>query len=921
MKKYISLFMLCLFAFSCGTDKNKELLEGLFIKEIPPTITTNKVSDIGVNNVAVWGIISNRGSSRTLRYGVCLHTQPNPTTENIKFEQVLEANNNLTDFLFLFRDLQANTTYYVRAYAITEQKVTVYGQGLEFKTLPPLTVTTGAVSNITVITASIVGQITNLGGGVASEHGHCIGTAPNPTLNDTRNNLGGRNNLNAFTSTFDNLIPSTTYHVRAYARNASGFVAYGDNVQFTTPADRIPVVGTPLIKDITANNAGATATLIDAGTRKVTSFGFCWSETNKEPVINKDATSSGQAALAQGQGFSTQLSNLKMGTTYYIRSYAESLAGIGYSTVTEFTTPRVIFPIVSTNPIINITNVSAELRGNLSLLGTPAATEYGFVTSTSNPIPTISDRVINIGRPTSIGAFSFANTNLVANTTFYVRAYARSEGGVAYGEVQIFKTLAFAPPTLSTLTPTNISGISASLNGRILSFGNTAITEYGFIYSPNNSSPTVEDGQRITVGSNFSVTLFNLIINTTYYARAYVLVANIGIVYGNVVSFTTSGGSLPAIGDLKYALLSNSSLETTASIKNLGVPTANEVGFVWSLTNNTPTINDGKFGIATPASLGSFNGILNNPPQNAEYYIRAYITNALGTSYSEVVTVKLLAGTWFKRAAFPDYSLLNGFVSAVGTPNNKGYVLCSDKDGNSYLWEYDLPTNQWKQLGITPFKRYGWNPELSYNVSYRNIYYLVANQLWEYSIASNQWKRKPDFPGTQRGNMFTFNDDRYLITGMGGVNNQSFKDVWVFDIFQNMWAARKDFPSAARDLGSSFNFGSTGYIVGGFTTSNQYKEIWTYNMLSDSWTKKDNYPGFETYRFGVANIGTNKAYMISGSETWEYNLNSNTWTQKATFIGTSRFQDIIMIISGRVFFGLGKKGTSIYGDFWEFSPQ
>ena len=155
---------------------------------------------------------------------------------------------------------------------------------------------------------------------------------------------------------------------------------------------------------------------------------------------------------------------------------------------------------------------------------------------------------------------------------------------------------------------------------------------------------------------------------------------------------------------------------------------------------------------------------------------------------------------------------------------------------------------------------------------------------------------------------------------MGGVNNQSLRDIWAFDINTNTWIQRNNFPSTARDLGSYFNLDNTGYIIGGFTGSTQLRDVWTYNINNDSWTRSIDYPGTETYRLGVINSQNLRAYMINGTETWEYNISGNAWLQKNNFVGTPRFQDIVIVISGRIFFGLGKRNNSIYGDFWEFIP-
>jgi uncharacterized protein (TIGR02145 family) len=51
-------------------------------------------------------------------------------------------------------------------------------------------VTTGIVLNITINSADIEGEITDLGGSDVTQHGHCWSTNPNPTINDYKTELG-----------------------------------------------------------------------------------------------------------------------------------------------------------------------------------------------------------------------------------------------------------------------------------------------------------------------------------------------------------------------------------------------------------------------------------------------------------------------------------------------------------------------------------------------------------------------------------------------------------------------------------------------------------------------------------------------------------------------------------------------------------
>lgn len=78
----------------------------------------------------------------------------------------------------------------------------------------------------------IIGTLQATGGAQVTEHGHCWGLNPAPTIADSRTKLGGRLELGDFTSTTTGLKPNTTYYVRAYAINSQG-VAYSEDVVVT----------------------------------------------------------------------------------------------------------------------------------------------------------------------------------------------------------------------------------------------------------------------------------------------------------------------------------------------------------------------------------------------------------------------------------------------------------------------------------------------------------------------------------------------------------------------------------------------------------------------------------------------------------------------------------------------------------------
>ncbi|MDX9847122.1 MAG: FISUMP domain-containing protein [Tenuifilaceae bacterium] len=134
-------------------------------------------------------------------------------------------------------------------------------------------------------------------------------------------------------------------------------------------------------------------------------------------------------------------------------------------------------------------------------------------------------------------------------TTYFVRAYATSGAGTAYGNEQTFTT---EVPTLPTLTTNSISSITvttATCGGNITSDGGAIITARGAIWS-TAQNPTTTSNQGITTNGTgigtFTSKLTNLQPGTVYYVRSYAT-NSVGTSYGSQVSFTTWQGSVTDI--------------------------------------------------------------------------------------------------------------------------------------------------------------------------------------------------------------------------------------------------------------------------------------------------------------------------------------------------------------------------------------
>jgi len=153
------------------------------------------------------------------------------------------------------------------------------------------------------------------------------------------------------------------------------------------------------------------------------------------------------------------------------------------------------------------------------------------------PNPTINDSItINAA---GTGEFTSNISNLIAETTYYVRAYATNKDGTSYGLQLIFKTLLTVLPTLTTTSVNNITESAASSGGNITSDGGSSITARGVCWS-TTANPTISGSKTFDgagVGT-FTSSITALTASTTYYVRAYATNAT-GTAYGPTYKIST----------------------------------------------------------------------------------------------------------------------------------------------------------------------------------------------------------------------------------------------------------------------------------------------------------------------------------------------------------------------------------------------
>ena len=412
-------------------------------------------------------------------------------------------------------------------------------------------------------------------------------------------------------------------------------------------------------------NSGGTIT--SDGGYSITSKGVCWS-TNPNPTINNNSTSDGTGA----SNFTSILSNLLPTTTYYYRAYATNSIGTSYGITYTFTTAS--NPRINTSVISAVASSAASSGGTIVSDGGATITAKGVCWSTS-PSPTIAlSTKTNNGTGTT--AYTSSITGLLPITAYYLRAYATNSFGTAYGQEEVFTTLATLP-TLTTTVASAITSSTASSGGTISSDGGAPITNRGIVWS-TITNPTIAANQGLTsdgtgIGT-FASDINQLTSGTLYYVRACAT-NSAGTAYGNQITFSSSPG-IPLIAVTAISSITSTTAISGVTISSNGGATITAKGVCWSTSPN-PTI-----ALTTKTSNGSgtanFTSNITELSPLTTYYVKSYATNSFGTAYGLEIVITTLSAIPNLTTTVAS-SITSSTASSGGTISSDGGVSITDR--------------------------------------------------------------------------------------------------------------------------------------------------------------------------------------------------------------------------------------------------
>ena len=169
-----------------------------------------------------------------------------------------------------------------------------------------------------------------------------------------------------------------------------------------TPAPILPTVTTAAVTSIAGTTAYSGGNVTSDGGGTVTARGVCWS-TSSSPTTANSKTTDGTGSGS----FTSSITGLCFGTTYYVRAYATNGAGTSYGSDLTLTTINV--PTVTTTAQSSVTGISASSGGNITNDGGGTVSARGVCWSTTSN-PTTANSTTSNGSGT--GSFVSSITGL-----------------------------------------------------------------------------------------------------------------------------------------------------------------------------------------------------------------------------------------------------------------------------------------------------------------------------------------------------------------------------------------------------------------------------------------------------------------------------------------------------------------------------
>ena len=466
-----------------------------------------------------------------------------------------------------------------------------------------------------------------------------------------------------------------------------GLLAITACLEEKDPLNYAPTVSTGQATDITYTGATLSGTIQRNANSIVAECGILISQS-------RDMTSYTElrASASSSASFTVNATGLTPGTVYYYCAYASS----GYSEVRgdirSFTTSEGIVPVFGNVEITAHDEQSATLTATIADTGGSelvlCGVRYWEAENGEENLETEGTLVTG----TTGTEFTITVPNLMPNTEYILCAVAQNSTGIGHSEKLHVTTDEAVLPVLSAITPIDSTVVSIEVSAQVVDAGKSALKEVGFCWSMESQEPTPSHNHQSLPlpadGEAFSFNIENLTADQTYYIRAYAYNDEAEPGYSTVKVFRTTS-SVPSVEQATAEDIEYTTATLKARIASHGGLPITAKGFYYSDTNENPGEGDQRI-TATNAETDSIIAWVEGLASHTTYHVRAFATNARGTSVSEEVytfttadnrtvpTVETHEATNIESMT----ATLNGRIAADGNTPITARGFCYGTDAN-----------------------------------------------------------------------------------------------------------------------------------------------------------------------------------------------------------------------------------------------
>ena len=186
---------------------------------------------------------------------------------------------------------------------------------------------------------------------------------------------------------------------------------------------------------------------------------------------------------------------------------------------------------------------------------------------------------------------------------------------------------------------TDITRSSALFHGTVnVDISTYNKVEFGIMIAETKEELNAREGEMyeadILIGKDFKLDIYYLSPTTSYYYCAWLLLNDTQYEFGNIKEFQTLGASEPMVTTSEATQISLRSATVGGNVTDNGGSDVVERGICYSTSAN-PSISNKK--IICGSGSGEFTCDLTDLEKNTKYYVRAYATNSVGTSYGNEI--------------------------------------------------------------------------------------------------------------------------------------------------------------------------------------------------------------------------------------------------------------------------------------------